>query len=97
MAGVAKVSVALTPELHNLVQDAVTAGDYASTSEVIREALRDWKDRRQRKAQAIAELRRLWDEGIASGPAKHMDIAAIKREGRRRLTQGSKRANARGS
>jgi antitoxin ParD1/3/4 len=84
MAGVSKVSVALTPELHELVQDAVTTGDYASTSEVIREALRDWKERRERKRESIAELRRLWDEGIASGPAKHLDIEGIKAEARRR-------------
>jgi antitoxin ParD1/3/4 len=85
MAGVSKVSVALTPELHELVQEAVATGDYASTSEVIREALRDWKERRERKREAIRELRRLWDEGIASGPAELLDIEAVKREGRRRL------------
>ncbi len=92
MAGVAKVSVALTPELRDLVQDAVSAGDYASTSEVIREALRDWKERRERKRESIAELRRLWDEGIASGPAAPLDIESIKREGRRRLNASQKRA-----
>ena len=40
---------------HELVQDAVAAGDYASTSEVIREALRDWKDRRERKREAMLD------------------------------------------
>ncbi len=88
MAGVAKVSVALTPELHELVQSAVSAGDYASTSEVIREALRDWKERRERKRESIAELRRLWDEGIASGPAEQLDIEGIKAEARRRYAKG---------
>jgi antitoxin ParD1/3/4 len=85
MAGIAKVSVALTPELRDLVQQAVSEGDYASTSEVVREALRDWKERRERKRQGILELRRLWDEGIASGAAAPRDIEAIKQEGRRRL------------
>jgi len=37
---VSKVSVALTPELAQLVQQAVAGGEYASGSEVIREALR---------------------------------------------------------
>ena len=96
MAGVAKVSVALTPELYELVQDAVAAGDYASTSEVIREALRDWKDRRERKREATLTLRRLWDEGIASGPAAPLDIEAIKREGRRRLNASQKLQRAKG-
>jgi antitoxin ParD1/3/4 len=92
MADVAKVSVALTPELHELVQDAVSAGDYASTSEVIRDALRDWKSRREERETAIRELRRLWDEGIASGPAAPLDVEAIKREGRRRLNQKKPRS-----
>jgi antitoxin ParD1/3/4 len=91
MAGVAKITVALTPELRELVQNAVSDGDYASTSEVIREALRDWKKQREKRRAAIVELRRLWDEGIASGPGKHLDIEAIKREGRRRLSMVSKR------
>jgi antitoxin ParD1/3/4 len=82
MAGVAKISVALTPELQELVQDAVTGGDYASTSEVIREA---WREKRERKREAIKELRRLWDEGIASGPAEEKDIQEILAEARRRL------------
>jgi antitoxin ParD1/3/4 len=92
MAGVAKISVALTPELQALVQDAVSAGDYASSSEVIREALRDWKERRERRRAATAELRRLWDEGIASGPARPLDIEAIQKEGRRRLEARNRRA-----
>ena len=92
MAGVAKISVALTPELREIVQDAVAGGDYASTSEVIREALRDWKEHRERKRSAITELRRLWDEGIASGPARPLDIEAIKKEGRRRLEARNRRA-----
>lgn len=92
MTGVAKVSVALTPELHELVREAVATGDYASTSEVMREALRDWKERREMKKEAVRELRRLWDEGVASGPAKPLDIEAIKKEGRRRLSVERKRA-----
>ena len=94
MAGVSKISVALTPELHDLVQNAVSGGDYASTSEVIREALRDWKARRDRRQEAVTELRRLWDEGIASGPAAPLNIDAIKREGRRRLRASQKNSAA---
>ena len=43
MSKLEKLSISLTPELASLVRSAVTGGDYASTSEVIREALRDWK------------------------------------------------------
>ena len=43
MSKLEKLSISLTPELASLVRIAVAEGDYASTSEVIREALRDWK------------------------------------------------------
>jgi antitoxin ParD1/3/4 len=69
MAGVEKISIALTPDLAAAVQEAVESGGYASTSEVIREALRDWREKRRLYAQQINELRRLWDEGIQSGPS----------------------------
>jgi antitoxin ParD1/3/4 len=82
---VSKVSVALTPELTELVQRAVASGEYASGSEVIREALREWKLRRTLKFQEHDELRRLWAEGLVSGPGRFDDLASIKREARRRL------------
>src|SRR6185437_14090971 len=82
---VSKVSVALTSEMTELVDEAVASGDYASGSEVIREALREWKLRRTLRFQERDELRRLWDEGLASGPGRRARIAAIKREARRRL------------
>lgn len=69
MANVEKVSVALTPEMAAMMRQAVESGEYASASEVMREALRDWKLRRAQRERAVDELRKLWDEGIASGPA----------------------------
>ncbi|MBN9125570.1 MAG: hypothetical protein J0I60_12735 [Nitrosospira sp.] len=44
------------------------SGEYASASEVMREALCDWKFRRAQRDQIITELGRRWDAGIASGP-----------------------------
>ena len=69
MANVEKVSVALTPEMAGMMRAAVETGEYASASEVMREALRDWKTRRAQREQAIEGLRQLWDEGLASGAA----------------------------
>lgn len=67
MSKVEKLSIALTPELAEVVRIAVDGGDYASTSEVIREALRDWTDKRERRSAAIRRIRELWGEGLASG------------------------------
>jgi antitoxin ParD1/3/4 len=69
MANVEKLSVAVTPEMAALMREAVEAGEYASTSEVVRDALRDWEYRRKQRDLAIVELRRLIQEGIDSGPS----------------------------
>ncbi len=68
MANVEKISVALTPEMAADMRKAVESGEYASASEVMRDALRQWRTRRDERARAMDELGRLWDEGIASGP-----------------------------
>ena len=67
MANVEKLSIALTPELASTVREAISSGQYASASELMREALREWQQRRIEREYAIAEIRRLWDEGLASG------------------------------
>jgi antitoxin ParD1/3/4 len=67
MANVEKVSIALTPELASTVREALSSGEYASVSELMREALREWKQHRLERDRARDEIGRLWDEGLASG------------------------------
>jgi antitoxin ParD1/3/4 len=85
MSQLSKLSIALTPEMNDLIHQAVDSGEYASTSEVVTEALLDWKQQRTLKQFDDDELRRLWAEGIASGPGRLGTMAAIKQEARRRL------------
>jgi antitoxin ParD1/3/4 len=85
MSNVSKVSVALTAELAALVSQAVESGEYATGSEVIREALREWKQRRSLQRHERERLQELWAEGIISGPGRFESIDAIKAEARRRL------------
>ncbi|MBZ9741664.1 MULTISPECIES: type II toxin-antitoxin system ParD family antitoxin [unclassified Mesorhizobium] len=70
MGQVDKRSITLSPELAQAVDDVVAAGEYASASEVIRDALRQWKDRRDLMGYTVEELRKLMQEGIDSGPAQ---------------------------
>jgi antitoxin ParD1/3/4 len=79
---VEKITIALTKEMANNVRAAVKAGDYASTSEVVREALRDWQLKRISQQEQIEHLRRLWEVGLTSGSAGPLDVAEIKREAR---------------
>jgi antitoxin ParD1/3/4 len=68
MANVEKLSVALTPDMVAELRAAVEGGDYGSVSEVVRDALRDWRLRRKIETLETDELRRLVREGIDSGP-----------------------------
>jgi len=85
MAHVEKLSIALTPEMAAVVRQCVESGEYASSSEVIREALRDWKLKRSLQQNELVELRGLWHTGLASGPGRLADMNAIKTEARQRL------------
>jgi antitoxin ParD1/3/4 len=62
MPTVEKISIALPPEMVAQLRQAVETGEYASSSEVVRDALRDWNRKRQLQQNGIAELRQLWQE-----------------------------------
>jgi antitoxin ParD1/3/4 len=66
MANIEKISIALPQEMIESIRDAVDQGEYATTSEVVRDALRDWGMKRKLEDLNTAELRRLVQEGIAS-------------------------------
>jgi antitoxin ParD1/3/4 len=85
MGHVDKRSITLSPELAAVVDGAVEAGEYASASEVVREALRQWKERRDNFGYTTAELRALIQEGIDSGPGRFTSMEEIKAEARRRM------------
>ena len=50
---------------------------------MIRDALRQWKDRRDLFGYMIEELRRLVQEGIDSGPGRFASMDEIKAEARK--------------
>jgi antitoxin ParD1/3/4 len=89
MSNFEKMSIALTPEMAAAVRAAVASGEYASSSEVIREALRDWQLRRVLHQKELEELRHVWQEGINSVPDHLADMQAIKAGAKRRFEQAS--------
>jgi antitoxin ParD1/3/4 len=64
MATAEKISIALPPEMVTVIRNAVATGEYASSSEVIRDALRDWTNKRMLRQQGIEALRQLWQEAL---------------------------------
>ena len=85
MAAVEKMTIALTREMAGFVREAVDAGEYASTSEAIRDAVREWKERRDLLGYTIDELRERVKEGVDSGPSSHANMSEVKAEARRRF------------
>lgn len=64
------------------------AGEYASSSEIIREALRDWLHKRALQKQQLGELRAQVQEGLASiaaGRVGDFDAECIIRQGEEQL------------
>ena len=81
-----RLTITLPAIMAEAVRDAVDAGDYASTSEVVREALRDWRLKRSLQAQEFASLKADIEVGladVAAGRVKDFDINEIIALGRK--------------
>jgi len=65
MPTIEKLSIALPTEMAAQIRSAVGAGEYASNSEVVRDALRDWTHKRRLREQGLSNLRKLWLEAVA--------------------------------
>jgi antitoxin ParD1/3/4 len=65
MADVERLTVTMPTEMLAVVKAAVNDGDYASSSEVIREALRDWKMKRAVQLQEFVALKEDIQQGLA--------------------------------
>jgi antitoxin ParD1/3/4 len=72
MSKIERVTFTLPLKLASVVKEAVESGEYASSSEVIREALRDWMAKHDAEQRALADLREMIAEGMegAGRPAE---------------------------
>ncbi len=63
------LSISLTPELSMFIDQKVASGLYTSSSEVIREALRLFKDYERDRSDAVSELKEKIAVGLAQAQA----------------------------
>jgi antitoxin ParD1/3/4 len=92
MAEIERLTITLPAEMAAIVRSAVETGDYASTSEVIRAALRDWKTRRALQLQELAALKADIDKGlsdVAAGRVREFDATRVIERGRKLLAARS--------
>jgi antitoxin ParD1/3/4 len=88
MAEIERLTITLPHDMAAVVRDAVERGDYASSSEVVREALRDWKMKRALQLKELEALRADIEKGLtdlAAGRVKDFDTARIIKRGRKLL------------
>jgi antitoxin ParD1/3/4 len=83
------INVSLTDELAKFIDDQVATGRYASSNDVVQEALRLMERLDRTEAERIDWLQNAWREGIDSGDAGEIDFAELKKEARGRLAAKS--------
>jgi len=89
MAAIERISITLPAEMAATLRQSVENGQYASTSEIIREALREWSRRRDQELsdlQALREAVKIGDESGPSIPAAEVFIELRQMIARRRAT-----------
>ena len=69
MSAIERISITLPTEMAANLRHTVEGGQYASTSEIIREALREWRRRRDDELRDLETLREAVKIGDASGPS----------------------------
>lgn len=68
MPTVERMTITMPSEMAETLRRTVAGGEYASTSEVVREALRDWTRSRDAERRDLEALRAAIKTGLESGP-----------------------------
>jgi antitoxin ParD1/3/4 len=88
MPEIERLTITLPSDMVAVVRSAVEGGDYASSSEVVREAIRDWKMKRALQLKEMELLKADIDKGMTDldeGRVKDFDTAGIIERGRKLL------------
>ena len=71
------MNVNLTPEMAEFVQSELSTGDYASASELVRDALRTLRRDRELESQKLELLRQRIDIGLAQAEAGEFSSRSV--------------------
>ncbi len=88
MSDIERMTFTLTAEMAQTVKSAVKDGDYSSSSEIIREALRDWQRKRRLQESELEQLRADIRDGLddlKAGRMSNFDADRIVKKGESRL------------
>jgi antitoxin ParD1/3/4 len=76
MQSAEKISITLPPDMLRLLREAVASGEYASTSEALRDAVRAWHRQRLEDAERLAALRARAQASLAD-PRSSLSAAEV--------------------
>jgi antitoxin ParD1/3/4 len=68
MSAIERMTITMPAEMAAALRQTVAGGEYASTSEVVREALREWSRARDIERRDLESLRKAIQDGLDSGP-----------------------------
>lgn len=80
MAKLERITVTMPEEMAAKLRAAVESGEYATTSEIVRETVRAWVSERDREEADNAAIRALLDKAKASGVVPADEVFARVRE-----------------
>jgi len=83
-----RMTITMPSEMASVVQAVVDSGDYATVSEVIREAVREWRAKRVSQQQELRALKNDIQKGLAdleAGRLKGFDVDRVAARGRKLL------------
>ena len=80
MAKLERITVTIPEEMAAKLRAAVEAGEYATTSEIVRETVRTWANERDREDADNQAIRALLDKARASGRVPADEVYARVRE-----------------
>ncbi|HTE81784.1 MAG TPA: type II toxin-antitoxin system ParD family antitoxin [Reyranella sp.] len=83
-----RIKITMPSEMASIVQAAVDSGDYTTVSEVIREAVRDWRAKRVSQQQELRALKNDIQKGLAdleAGRLKDFDVDRVAARGSKLL------------
>ena len=95
MPEIERLTITLPSDMAAIIKGAVEGGDYASSSEVVREALRDWKMKRALQLQELAALKLDIDKGLndlAEGRVQDFNADRLIERGKQLLAARSRSA-----
>jgi antitoxin ParD1/3/4 len=69
MSAIERMTITMPAEMAAALRQTVAGGEYASTSEVVREALREWTRHRDAERRDLETLRAAIRAGDESGPS----------------------------